>query len=201
MSRFIGSWLNRVNDYNVEFFQTLIFTRGNDVVLQPCLNRIKLGTSVLSVPMTLYEFWEFRVEPLHHYYSSSLSSCRFVCYFYLCQLRLAVMVERCCVMKCRSASHDDQGEKINNGISFHPFPVWRQNEGSDVSELTKTSDGLAVSCRDEKHILRRHPAIHKSVLCAFPCGLVLCSSTSSHTETQPCCRDRLTLITHSYSLI
>lgn len=65
---------------------------------------------------------------------------------------IVTMAERCCVMKCRSASHDDHGQKINNGITFHPFPAWRQNEHSQLSELTKRRRVAWVSAVRRKNI-------------------------------------------------
>ncbi|XP_049432846.1 uncharacterized protein LOC125889147 [Epinephelus fuscoguttatus] len=43
----------------------------------------------------------------------------------------------CCVIGCSGRSHDGQGKKINNGMSFYSFPAWRQNQGSYVSHVTK----------------------------------------------------------------
>ncbi|XP_042352856.1 uncharacterized protein LOC121950801 [Plectropomus leopardus] len=43
----------------------------------------------------------------------------------------------CCVVGCNVRSHDGQGKKIDNGLSFYSFPAWRQNQGSYVSEVTK----------------------------------------------------------------
>ncbi|XP_014854551.1 PREDICTED: uncharacterized protein LOC106925038 [Poecilia mexicana] len=47
------------------------------------------------------------------------------------------MVRTCCVVGCNVRSHDRSGKKIENGLSFHCFPAWKQREGEHVSELTK----------------------------------------------------------------
>ncbi|KAL7875143.1 hypothetical protein SRHO_G00061130 [Serrasalmus rhombeus] len=43
----------------------------------------------------------------------------------------------CCVINCRSSSHDSRRKKLDHGLSFYRFPAWRQNEGSKVSDVTK----------------------------------------------------------------
>lgn len=43
----------------------------------------------------------------------------------------------CCVKNCGSISHDAQGRKLQNGLTFHCFPAWRTREGGAVSELTR----------------------------------------------------------------
>ncbi|XP_041929456.1 uncharacterized protein LOC121693843 [Alosa sapidissima] len=48
------------------------------------------------------------------------------------------MVNRCCIVGCNSATHDRQGKKIENGLTFHRFPAWRRNHGDQVSEITKS---------------------------------------------------------------
>uniref|UniRef100_A0A3B4H7U7 THAP domain-containing protein 1 n=1 Tax=Pundamilia nyererei TaxID=303518 RepID=A0A3B4H7U7_9CICH len=40
------------------------------------------------------------------------------------------MVRTCCVVGCNIRSHDREGKKLENGLSFHRFPSWRQREGS-----------------------------------------------------------------------
>ncbi|XP_054877614.1 uncharacterized protein LOC129352578 [Poeciliopsis prolifica] len=47
------------------------------------------------------------------------------------------MVRTCCVVGCNVRSHDRSGKKIENGLSFHCFPAWKQREGEHVAELTK----------------------------------------------------------------
>uniref|UniRef100_A0A3Q4HXU6 THAP-type domain-containing protein n=1 Tax=Neolamprologus brichardi TaxID=32507 RepID=A0A3Q4HXU6_NEOBR len=47
------------------------------------------------------------------------------------------MVRTCCVMGCNVRSHDRQGNKLENGLSFHCFPTWKQNQGARVSDVTK----------------------------------------------------------------
>ncbi|XP_026017886.1 uncharacterized protein LOC113018754 isoform X1 [Astatotilapia calliptera] len=47
------------------------------------------------------------------------------------------MVRTCCVVFCNVRSHDRQGNKLENGLSFHSFPAWKQNEGAHVSDVTK----------------------------------------------------------------
>uniref|UniRef100_A0A3P9DGH0 THAP-type domain-containing protein n=1 Tax=Maylandia zebra TaxID=106582 RepID=A0A3P9DGH0_9CICH len=47
------------------------------------------------------------------------------------------MVRTCCVVGCNVRSHDREGKKLDNGLSFHRFPSWRQREGSHVSDITK----------------------------------------------------------------
>ncbi|XP_003449413.4 uncharacterized protein LOC100695668 [Oreochromis niloticus] len=47
------------------------------------------------------------------------------------------MVRNCCVIGCNVRSHDRQGNKLGNGLSFHSFPTWRQHEGDKVSDVTK----------------------------------------------------------------
>ncbi|XP_039893671.1 uncharacterized protein LOC120737178 [Simochromis diagramma] len=43
----------------------------------------------------------------------------------------------CCVVGCNVRAHDREGKKLDNGLSFHRFPSWRQREGSHVSDITK----------------------------------------------------------------
>uniref|UniRef100_A0A3P9DIF5 THAP domain-containing protein 1 n=1 Tax=Maylandia zebra TaxID=106582 RepID=A0A3P9DIF5_9CICH len=40
------------------------------------------------------------------------------------------MDRTCCVVGCNVRSHDREGKKLDNGLSFHRFPSWRQREGS-----------------------------------------------------------------------
>uniref|UniRef100_A0A3B5QSV4 THAP-type domain-containing protein n=1 Tax=Xiphophorus maculatus TaxID=8083 RepID=A0A3B5QSV4_XIPMA len=47
------------------------------------------------------------------------------------------MVQTCCVIGCNVRSHDRKGKKMENGLSFHCFPAWKQREGAKLSELTK----------------------------------------------------------------
>ncbi|KAL4008190.1 hypothetical protein ACER0C_002042 [Sarotherodon galilaeus] len=47
------------------------------------------------------------------------------------------MVRSCCVIGCTVRSHDRQGNKLGNGLSFHSFPTWKQHEGAHIAELTK----------------------------------------------------------------
>ncbi|KAL4008193.1 hypothetical protein ACER0C_002045 [Sarotherodon galilaeus] len=47
------------------------------------------------------------------------------------------MVRNCCVIGCSVRSHDRQGNKLGNGLSFHSFPTWKQHEGAHIAELTK----------------------------------------------------------------
>lgn len=47
------------------------------------------------------------------------------------------MVNRCCVLGCRSSTHDSKKRKVATGIIFHRFPAWRQVHGSQISEITK----------------------------------------------------------------
>ncbi|CAI5671936.1 unnamed protein product [Oreochromis niloticus] len=49
----------------------------------------------------------------------------------------SAMVRTCCVVGCNVRSHDREGKKLDNGLSFHRFPSWRQREGSHVSDITK----------------------------------------------------------------
>lgn len=43
----------------------------------------------------------------------------------------------CCVVNCGGRSHNDRGQRIRNGLTFYPFPSWRQNHGVFVSDLSK----------------------------------------------------------------
>ncbi|XP_073328831.1 uncharacterized protein [Pagrus major] len=43
----------------------------------------------------------------------------------------------CCVKSCRRRSHDRHGRRLPGGLTFHCFPAWRRNEGSQTAELTK----------------------------------------------------------------
>ncbi|CAI5659782.1 unnamed protein product [Oreochromis niloticus] len=47
------------------------------------------------------------------------------------------MVRTCCVIGCNVRSHDRQGNKLENGLSFYSFPTWKQHEGAQVADLTK----------------------------------------------------------------
>ncbi|KAK0144155.1 hypothetical protein N1851_017488 [Merluccius polli] len=47
------------------------------------------------------------------------------------------MPSTCCVVNCNSRSHDRQGKKIRNGLSFFCLPAWKKNSCSHVSEVTK----------------------------------------------------------------
>ncbi|XP_026095340.1 uncharacterized protein LOC113067230 isoform X3 [Carassius auratus] len=47
------------------------------------------------------------------------------------------MGRTCCVVGCSVRSHDRQGTKLDNALSFFSFPVWRKNQGSYVSDVTK----------------------------------------------------------------
>ncbi|XP_024655003.2 uncharacterized protein LOC112430761 [Maylandia zebra] len=47
------------------------------------------------------------------------------------------MVRNCCVIGCNVRSHDRQGKKLGNGLSFHSFPTWKQHEGAHIADLTK----------------------------------------------------------------
>uniref|UniRef100_A0A8C6MF33 THAP-type domain-containing protein n=1 Tax=Nothobranchius furzeri TaxID=105023 RepID=A0A8C6MF33_NOTFU len=47
------------------------------------------------------------------------------------------MGRTCCVVGCNVRSHDRKGNKLDNGLSFHRFPSWRQGEGTIVSDITK----------------------------------------------------------------
>uniref|UniRef100_A0A1A8GIW8 THAP-type domain-containing protein n=1 Tax=Nothobranchius korthausae TaxID=1143690 RepID=A0A1A8GIW8_9TELE len=47
------------------------------------------------------------------------------------------MGRTCCVIGCNVRSHDRKGNKLDNGLSFHRFPSWRQGEGTIVSDITK----------------------------------------------------------------
>ncbi|XP_059416650.1 uncharacterized protein LOC132152030 [Carassius carassius] len=48
------------------------------------------------------------------------------------------MVNRCCIVGCKSATHNRKGEKIENGLTFHRFPAWRRDHGEQVSQITKS---------------------------------------------------------------
>ncbi|XP_026046685.1 uncharacterized protein LOC113035366 [Astatotilapia calliptera] len=50
---------------------------------------------------------------------------------------ISAMDRTCCVVGCNVRSHDREGKKLDNGLSFHRFPSWRQREGSHVSDITK----------------------------------------------------------------
>uniref|UniRef100_A0A8D0A6E8 THAP-type domain-containing protein n=1 Tax=Sander lucioperca TaxID=283035 RepID=A0A8D0A6E8_SANLU len=47
------------------------------------------------------------------------------------------MLSTCCVINCKSHSHDRSRIKLKNGISFYRFPAWKNNSTSHVSEVTK----------------------------------------------------------------
>ncbi|XP_018516009.1 uncharacterized protein LOC108872680 isoform X2 [Lates calcarifer] len=44
----------------------------------------------------------------------------------------------CCVLQCHSRTHDRNGKPLRNGLSFFRFPSWKQHQGAQISELTKT---------------------------------------------------------------
>ncbi|KAM9321796.1 uncharacterized protein KZ484_021865 isoform 1-T1 [Pholidichthys leucotaenia] len=43
----------------------------------------------------------------------------------------------CCVVSCKSRSHNRRGQKINVGIGFYGFPAWKRNSTAHVSDVTK----------------------------------------------------------------
>ncbi len=92
-----------------------------------------------------------------------------------------IMVRRCCVTKCHSASHDHRGRKINNGLTFHRFPAWRRNEGSQVEELTKRRRMAWVSA-----VGRANITFHKIPISMRVCSLHFHSGKliKVHTHTQ-----------------
>uniref|UniRef100_A0A668RNQ6 THAP domain-containing protein 1 n=1 Tax=Oreochromis aureus TaxID=47969 RepID=A0A668RNQ6_OREAU len=47
------------------------------------------------------------------------------------------MVRSCCMVGCNVRSHDRHGNKLENGLSFHSFPTWKQHEAARVSDVTK----------------------------------------------------------------
>ncbi|XP_028427280.1 zinc finger protein 629 [Perca flavescens] len=47
------------------------------------------------------------------------------------------MGQYCCIVNCYNRSHDRQGKRLINGISFHHFPTWKKTQGDLVSEITK----------------------------------------------------------------
>uniref|UniRef100_A0A3B5MJP5 THAP-type domain-containing protein n=1 Tax=Xiphophorus couchianus TaxID=32473 RepID=A0A3B5MJP5_9TELE len=47
------------------------------------------------------------------------------------------MVQTCCVIGCNLRSHDRKGKKMENGLSFHGFPAWKERKGAKLSELTR----------------------------------------------------------------
>uniref|UniRef100_A0A3P9D1N0 THAP domain-containing protein 1 n=1 Tax=Maylandia zebra TaxID=106582 RepID=A0A3P9D1N0_9CICH len=47
------------------------------------------------------------------------------------------MVRTCCAVGCKVRSHDRQANKVENGLSFHSFPTWKQHEAAHVSDVTK----------------------------------------------------------------
>lgn len=59
-------------------------------------------------------------------------------FFQLLRCDPVPMARSCCVVGCNVRSQDRRGKKINNGLSFYCFPAWKQNQGSYISELTKT---------------------------------------------------------------
>ncbi|XP_062403872.1 uncharacterized protein LOC134094356 [Sardina pilchardus] len=44
---------------------------------------------------------------------------------------------QCCVISCKATSHDHQGKKLDNGLSFYRFPAWKQTGGTQLSDITK----------------------------------------------------------------
>uniref|UniRef100_A0A8C2ETJ1 Zinc finger, MYM-type 4 n=1 Tax=Cyprinus carpio TaxID=7962 RepID=A0A8C2ETJ1_CYPCA len=48
------------------------------------------------------------------------------------------MVNRCCIVGCKSATHNRHGKRNENGLSFHRFPAWRRDHGDQVCEITKS---------------------------------------------------------------
>uniref|UniRef100_A0A3B4FSG4 THAP-type domain-containing protein n=1 Tax=Pundamilia nyererei TaxID=303518 RepID=A0A3B4FSG4_9CICH len=60
------------------------------------------------------------------------------------------MVRTCCVVGCNVRSHDREGKKLENGLSFHCFPSWRQREGSHVSDITKRQAWIAAVRRMDR---------------------------------------------------
>lgn len=47
------------------------------------------------------------------------------------------MVHACCVINCHNFSHDRRGKRVAHGVRFFSFPAWKQNNGTQVAELTK----------------------------------------------------------------
>uniref|UniRef100_A0A3P9BYH3 THAP-type domain-containing protein n=1 Tax=Maylandia zebra TaxID=106582 RepID=A0A3P9BYH3_9CICH len=47
------------------------------------------------------------------------------------------MVRTCCAVGCKVRLHNRQGNKVENGLSFHSFPTWKQHEAAHVSDVTK----------------------------------------------------------------
>ncbi|XP_041795592.1 uncharacterized protein LOC121608395 [Chelmon rostratus] len=62
----------------------------------------------------------------------------------------------CCVKNCRHRSHDHHGRKLPNGLTFHCFPAWRRNEGSQISELTKRRRMAWVAAVNRSNITFNH---------------------------------------------
>ncbi|XP_040895289.1 uncharacterized protein LOC121182696 [Toxotes jaculatrix] len=62
----------------------------------------------------------------------------------------------CCIKNCRRRSHDYRGRKIPNGLTFHCFPAWRRNEGTQTSELTRRRRAAWVAAVGRSHITFKH---------------------------------------------
>ncbi|KAJ8003215.1 hypothetical protein DPEC_G00167090 [Dallia pectoralis] len=75
------------------------------------------------------------------------------------------MGRTCCVVGCNVRSHDRQGKKSDNVLSFFSFPGWRQNQGSYVSEVTKRRRLSWISAVRRKDIM----------FCSIPRWLKVCS--------------------------
>uniref|UniRef100_A0A147B4E3 Nuclease HARBI1 n=1 Tax=Fundulus heteroclitus TaxID=8078 RepID=A0A147B4E3_FUNHE len=46
------------------------------------------------------------------------------------------MVQTCCIIKCRTRSHDKLGQRKDD-VKFFSFPTWKQGQGPQVSDLTR----------------------------------------------------------------
>ncbi|XP_052455180.1 uncharacterized protein LOC128015405 [Carassius gibelio] len=75
------------------------------------------------------------------------------------------MVSRCCIVGCKSATHNRKGEKLENGLTFHRFPAWRRDHGEQVSQITKSRRLAWVAA-----VKRRNITFH-----SIPTSMRVCS--------------------------
>uniref|UniRef100_A0A3Q2V5I5 THAP-type domain-containing protein n=1 Tax=Haplochromis burtoni TaxID=8153 RepID=A0A3Q2V5I5_HAPBU len=86
------------------------------------------------------------------------------------------MARTCCVVGCNVRSHDQEGNKLEKGLSFYRFPSWKQR-GSQVSDVTKQRRQAWIAAV-------RRADIEFS---AIPSFLLVCSRHFHSGNFQFCC--------------
>ncbi|XP_054642019.1 zinc finger protein ZFP2-like isoform X1 [Dunckerocampus dactyliophorus] len=61
------------------------------------------------------------------------------------------MVQTCCVINCHNRSRDRSGDK-KDGVTFFPFPTWKQSQGAVICELTKRRRMAWIAAVRRPHI-------------------------------------------------